>query len=50
MADYKKLKVWAKPHALLLNVDRAAMRIRESHRAGRRSQMLHGLIKRRRAK
>jgi four helix bundle protein len=40
MADFKKLKIWAKAHALSLTVDRAATRMRGSHRASLRSQMV----------
>jgi four helix bundle protein len=37
MGHFRKLKVWRKAHALMLNVDRVALRIRK--RASLRSQM-----------
>jgi four helix bundle protein len=37
MGDFEKLKVWRKAHALTLNVDRVALKIRK--RASLRSQM-----------
>ena len=39
MADFKKLKVWRKAHALALNVDWAATKMRGPHRAALRSQI-----------
>src|SRR5215208_3469074 len=39
MADFKKLHVWQRAHALTLCVDRASKRIRESQYASLRNQM-----------
>lgn len=40
MADYRKLKVWQKAHALSLHAHRAATRIRGQHYAALRSQII----------
>ena len=40
MADYRKLKVWQKAHALSLHAHRAACRIRGQHYASLRSQII----------
>jgi four helix bundle protein len=39
MGDFKKLKVWGKAHALMLNVDRVAVRIRRAQYRGIRKQL-----------
>jgi four helix bundle protein len=39
VSDFKKLKVWRKAHALGLNVQRVATRIRGHHNASLRNQM-----------
>ena len=39
MADFKKLKVWQKAHALALHTHRVASRIRGSQNASLRNQM-----------
>jgi four helix bundle protein len=44
MADFKKLKVWQKAHALSLNVDRACRQIRSVHYASQRSQMFRAAM------
>lgn len=40
MADYRKLKVWQKAHALSLHAHRTATRIRGQHYASLRSQII----------
>jgi four helix bundle protein len=40
MADYRKLKVWQKAHALSLQTHRAATRIRGPHYTSLRSQII----------
>ena len=44
MADFKKLKVWQKAHALSLSVDRACRQIRSVHYASLRSQMFRAAM------
>ena len=44
MADFKKLKVWQKAHALSLQVDRACRQIRSVHYASLRSQMFRAAM------
>ena len=44
MADFKKLKVWQKAHALSLNVDRVCRQIRSVHYASLRSQMFRAAM------
>ena len=39
MADFKKLRVWRKAHALALNTDRVAREIRRADHKSLRSQM-----------
>jgi|SRR5437868_12751026 len=39
MADFKKLRVWKKAHALALNADRIAVEIREAAHRPLRSQL-----------
>ncbi|MGI8400947.1 MAG: four helix bundle protein [Gemmatimonadaceae bacterium] len=40
MSDFKKLEVWRKAHALVLNVHRVAIAIRGPNYAGLRSQLI----------
>ena len=44
MADFKRLHVWRKAHALALNVHHAAGRIRGAQYAALRSQMLRAAM------
>jgi four helix bundle protein len=44
MADFKKLKVWQKAHALSLQVDRDCRQIRSVHYASLRSQMFRAAM------
>lgn len=44
MADFKKLKVWQKAHALSLCVDRACKRIRSSQYASLRNQLFRAAL------
>ena len=44
MADFKKLKVWQKSHALSLSVDRVCKQIRSVHYASLRSQMFRAAM------
>jgi len=44
VADFKKLKVWQKAHALSLNVDRVCRQIRSVHYASLRSQMFRAAM------
>ena len=44
MADFKKLHVWRKAHALALNVHHAATRIRGSQYTALRSQLLRAAM------
>jgi four helix bundle protein len=44
MADFKKLKVWQKSHALSLSVDRVGKQIRSIHYASLRSQMFRAAM------
>lgn len=44
VSDFKKLEVWRKAHALALNVDRVAGRIRNTSRAALRNQMLRAAM------
>jgi hypothetical protein len=44
MADFKKLKVWQKAHALSLQVDRDCRQIRSAHYASLRSQMFRAAM------
>jgi four helix bundle protein len=44
MADFKKLKVWQKAHALSLQVDRTCRQIRSVHYASLRSQMFRAAM------
>jgi four helix bundle protein len=44
MADFKKLKVWQKAHALSLSVDRICRQIRSVHYASLRSQMFRAAM------
>jgi four helix bundle protein len=44
MADFKKLKVWQKAHALSLQVDRDCRQIRSIHYASLRSQMFRAAM------
>jgi len=43
MSDFKKLRVWRKAHALMLNVHRVAASIRGSQYAALRSQMVRAM-------
>ena len=44
MADFKKLKVWQRAHALSLNVDRTCRQIRSAQYASLRSQMFRAAM------
>ena len=44
MSDFKRLRVWAKAHALALNVDRVAGRIRGESYRSLRSQMVRSAM------
>jgi four helix bundle protein len=44
MSDFRKLEVWRKAHALVLNVDRAATRIRRSDYASLRNQIIRAAM------
>jgi len=44
VADFKKLKVWQKAHALSLSVDRVCRQIRSVHYASLRSQMFRAAM------
>ena len=44
MADFKKLRVWANAHALALNTDKVARRIREHDYAPLRRQMIRAAL------
>jgi four helix bundle protein len=44
MADFAKLHVWRKAHALALNVHRVAIQIRGSNYASLRSQMIRAAM------
>jgi four helix bundle protein len=44
VADFKKLKVWQKSHALSLSVDRVCKQIRSVHYASLRSQMFRAAM------
>ena len=44
VADFKKLRVWQKAHALSLSVDRVSVRIRGSHYSSLRSQMFRAAM------
>ena len=44
MADFKKLLVWQKAHALALNVNRVAGQIRGSAHVSLRSQMIRAVM------
>jgi four helix bundle protein len=44
MSDFKKLRVWAKAHALSLNVHRLAASIRGAQNASLRSQMVRAAM------
>jgi four helix bundle protein len=44
MSDFRKLDVWRLSHALVLNVHNAVKRIRGSHYASLRSQMLRAAM------
>ena len=44
MADFKKLRVWAKAHALTLNAHRVAASIRGSQYSALRSQMVRAAL------
>ncbi len=44
VADYKKLHVWRKAHALSLNAHRAAVAIRGAHYASLRSQIIRAAM------
>jgi four helix bundle protein len=44
VADFKKLKVWQKSHALSLSVDRVCKQIRTVHYASLRSQMFRAAM------
>ena len=44
MADFKKLQVWQKAHALSLSVDRTSKRIRSSQYASLRNQIFRAAL------
>jgi four helix bundle protein len=44
MADFKKLRVWQKAHALSLSVDRTSKRIRASQYASVRNQIFRAAV------
>lgn len=44
MSDYRRLQVWRKAHALALNAHRSATRIRGSHYAPFRSQIIRAAM------
>ncbi len=44
MSNFRKLEVWRRAHALVLNVHRAAKKIRGSDYVALRSQMIRGPI------
>jgi four helix bundle protein len=44
MGDFRKLEVWRKAHALVLNVDREAAKIRRSNHSALRNQRIRSAM------